>query len=828
MRFTGIPRVPILLLTALLISLGGLTATAAAVVQPAESATGMQYQNPLGPRIPDPFIFRASNGMYYAYGTTGFQAWSSPDLVHWQTLGVVFPASARLWGTKDFWAPEVVEYQGRFYMYYSAERALGGKRIGVAVADQPTGPFRDLTRQPLFDPGFATIDAHVFIDDDGKKYLYFAQDQEPYGLRRESRIYVIELGDDMASVKGSPVLCTKPDQPWEMMSGPNRLWNEGPTMVKHGSTYYLMYSANLYNTRNYAIGYATSSSPLGPFTKYAQNPVVRAEWSSVSGPGHHSVVKSPDGKELFIAYHTHVDPAAGQGARQMNIDRMGFRADGSIYVNGPTLTPQPLPSGEYNQQNIAPNAVVTASSVQNGFQAEALIDGEIGLYSRFAQYEWSAAGEGEGAWVQLNWDKPQRAGLIYIYGSAEPSRRLRTGTLMFSNGAVLHDIQLPDTPGAAAIVHAPPADITWVRFVAGPTLNQGGSAGLSEIMVFSNPPDSVWLASPQQGALLHGAVPIEIAAPQTKPANVRLDLDEHNLYSGADLPQGLRLQAAGLAAGRHVLRLSVADQVGKVQTDTAEFTVEHVWWRQPAMDWGTTLQGSVVLEPATGMDAGEITSTRMCLLPVSADNQVHEVMQAQQLPDRVTLDTKAIPDGAYDLELSLTTSAGVTSHIVNRVMIKNWHVVEDELLPPLSGWFAAERLLAAEHSAGWEYTSGELERFLGDADRLRRSTDAEEYLIWETPQLASYEFIVYAQQADVQQMAAIAVQQKDGVWRQLPYTVQVTGESDTGWLRLSLRGTVPDDLAVQAVRFSLLAGAQTEQPELGRVRLQMAADPVKR
>jgi beta-xylosidase len=117
--------------------------------------------------------------------------------------------------------------------------------------------------------------------------------------------------------------------------------------VKHGSTYFLMYSAGgPYTSPNYAIGYATASSPLGPWTKHAQPLLQRT--ADVSGPGHHSIVASPDGKELFCVYHTQTWLAGGHG-RQLAIDRFRFVDDGGgrprLEVAGPTRAPQRLPSG---------------------------------------------------------------------------------------------------------------------------------------------------------------------------------------------------------------------------------------------------------------------------------------------------------------------------------------------------------------------------------------------------------------------------------------------------------------------------------------------------
>jgi hypothetical protein len=93
------------------------------------------------------------------------------------------------------------------------------------------------------------------------------------------------------------------------------------------------------------VGYATATNPLGPWTKYAGNPVLKKNMSiGVSGPGHNCVTSSPDDKELFIVYHTHTFPDKPSGNRNLCIDRMIFE-NGVIKVLGPTRSPQPLPSG---------------------------------------------------------------------------------------------------------------------------------------------------------------------------------------------------------------------------------------------------------------------------------------------------------------------------------------------------------------------------------------------------------------------------------------------------------------------------------------------------
>jgi GH43 family beta-xylosidase len=449
----------------------------------AQSAGKLFYRNPLVKNFADPSVILASDGKYYAYPTGGnkFKVYSSTDLIHWRDEGVALSSSDVAWAKTNFWAPEVLERNGKYYMYFSAGADV--MHISVAVSDKPTGPFNEVLDQPLLNFEYSTIDPYVFIDDDGKIYMYYSKNMAPVENRKESHIYVVELGEDMMSLKGEPVLVSKPEQPWELKSG-NKRWNEGSFVLKKDGTYYLMYSANCYCGRSYSVGYSTSKSPFGPFTKYRNNPVLSAEYSKVSGTGHHSIVRSPDGRELFIVYHSHINPAEGGGNRQLNIDRMGFREDGSIYVNGPTLSQQPPPSGVNGLTNIAREAKITAGSVKEGFSVKALQDGEIGIYpTRTETKDWVVVREAGKAWVKLEWDQAREVDSIWIYNSARYQRALQTGTVVMSDGTKEH-VEFPKgEPGAAAIVRPSGKKLKWIRFEVGETLVSGSDAGLSEIFV---------------------------------------------------------------------------------------------------------------------------------------------------------------------------------------------------------------------------------------------------------------------------------------------------------------------------------------------------------
>lgn len=132
----------------------------------------------------DPFILRAVDGRYYLYCTSedgsGIPIHVSDDLVHWQRCGTAIGKDTARWGVGCFWAPECYEINGKYYLFYSADwkenptGALENFRIGVAVADDPAGPFADMDDKPIFDPGYPIIDADVYTED-GRYYLYYSR-----------------------------------------------------------------------------------------------------------------------------------------------------------------------------------------------------------------------------------------------------------------------------------------------------------------------------------------------------------------------------------------------------------------------------------------------------------------------------------------------------------------------------------------------------------------------------------------------------------------------------------------------------------------------------
>lgn len=268
--------------------------------------------------IGDPSVIQ-HNGTYYLYPTGdnhSYDVYISGDLVHWTRGPKVFQSSGR-----GVWAPDVFfnRDDGLFYLYYTVNG-----RIGVAAADRPDGTFKDLG--PLIASG---IDAHLFRDDDGSYFLYYAR-------YPEFAIFVQPM-ESPVQKKGAPVRLFSPSEAWEMNRVPV---TEAPWMLGHQGVYYLIYSGGSADSEDYAIGYATSKSPLGPFTKYRGNPIIR-KGGGILGPGHASVVRDRAGK-LWMVYHQQKDKTRGWN-RIICIDPLWFDKEGVLHGKASRGTALPAP-----------------------------------------------------------------------------------------------------------------------------------------------------------------------------------------------------------------------------------------------------------------------------------------------------------------------------------------------------------------------------------------------------------------------------------------------------------------------------------------------------
>jgi arabinan endo-1,5-alpha-L-arabinosidase len=310
------------------------------------------YRNPVHDGyFADPFVLRTDgpgSPGYVAYGTGTrhgalvFEALVSADLMTWESAGGVLEPLPDEAGS-DYWAPEVAEHDGRWWMYYSVGHGDDGHSLRVASADGPLGPFTDCGVDLTPHERFA-IDPHPFRDSDGTWYLFHARDV--LDGPRVGTMLAVDVLETMTSLRGDPRTVLQPSDDWQIYQRRREIhggvydWHtlEGPFVVRHDGRYYCFYSGGSWQGEGYGMGYAVADHPLGPWTEV----VTTDRWLAtvpdrVLGPGHACVVRGPTGGDVLV-YHAW-DP--GMTARRMCIDPIHW-GDRGPSVDGPTWDPVAL------------------------------------------------------------------------------------------------------------------------------------------------------------------------------------------------------------------------------------------------------------------------------------------------------------------------------------------------------------------------------------------------------------------------------------------------------------------------------------------------------
>ncbi|MGI8908155.1 MAG: glycoside hydrolase family 43 protein [Candidatus Sumerlaeaceae bacterium] len=320
------------------------------------TVSSVAYTNPVyRGSMPDPSVIR-HGGWYYAYGTTGnartedgriFTTLRSRDLVNWEKPGgaLVSPSPDRHF---QYWAPEVTEFKGKFYLYYSMGKAEEEKfELRVAASDRPDGPFTDLARLTDCENNRFTIDAFPFQDTDGQWYLFYARNftKSAPGVHPGTALVVDRLLD-MTRLAGECQVVVRARYDWTLYEANRRMdvydatfdWHtiEGPCVVKRDGQYYCFYSGANYKTTRYGVDYVVADKPMGPYRDQGDHArVLSGIPDKVRGPGHHSIVTGPDNKTDYLVYHAW-DPA--MKVRWMCVDELKWTSEGPHCQ--PTFTTQ--------------------------------------------------------------------------------------------------------------------------------------------------------------------------------------------------------------------------------------------------------------------------------------------------------------------------------------------------------------------------------------------------------------------------------------------------------------------------------------------------------
>ncbi|BCY07081.1 family 43 glycosylhydrolase [Actinoplanes sp. L3-i22] len=312
----------------------------------------------------DTFWMYPTTDGFASWSGTQFHAFSSKDLTHWTDHGVILDLGPDVsWADNSAWAPTIATRDGKYYFYFSGGLASGNtaKQLGVAVADNPAGPFTDALGKPLVASGSYSgqmIDSAVFTDDDGKSYLYWGNGNS----------YQVPLNDDMVSFDPAQVKTYHPAN-----------YNEGSFVIKRNGTYYFMWSENDTRSADYRVAYATGSSPTGPWSDRIGVILAKDASLGILGTGHHSVVRAPNSDDWYIAYHRFAIPGGDGTHRETTIDRLTFGADGKINPVVPTL------------ESVDPVTVAHAGADVTGPEGSAIpITGSVSNDANPPTWSWTA------------------------------------------------------------------------------------------------------------------------------------------------------------------------------------------------------------------------------------------------------------------------------------------------------------------------------------------------------------------------------------------------------------------------------------------------------
>ena len=263
--------------------------------------------------LADPTIF-CHDGQYLLTGTgdvnNGFTLYTSTDLVHWKSSAGKASGQRILYkgdsyGTGSFWAPQLFCMGDSFGIAYAAD-----EHVAIAYSQNILGPYKQQEKTAIYEDT-KTIDPFVFTDDDGTVYLYHVR------LTGENAIWVSVLNDDRMTINNNGSRkCVGATSTWENTTGGYAVC-EGPTVFKDGDYYYLLYSCNDYRNIDYAVGYAYSKTPKGPWTK-APGPILSRHHLGINGTGHGDLFRDTEG-QLWYVFHVHASNTAVQTRRTMLI-----------------------------------------------------------------------------------------------------------------------------------------------------------------------------------------------------------------------------------------------------------------------------------------------------------------------------------------------------------------------------------------------------------------------------------------------------------------------------------------------------------------------------
>ena len=437
------------------------------------------------------------DGKYWMYTTTDgysgwsgtvFHAWSSEDMRNWTDEGVILDLAnddpglndngvqieASDWAVGSAWAPTIEEKDGKYYFYYCGKFSNGESAIGVAVADNPAGPYTDkgealmtvsMCRNAGVNMGQA-IDPSIFTDDDGTSYILFGNGSAA----------IAELNDDMMSIKEGTI---------RQINGVTDFC-ESPVVIKRDGVYHFTWSCDDTGSPNYHVNYGTAESLDGSSVNvsYKYTLLQKDESNDMLGTAHQSLLYFPETDECYIAYHRFYTPIGvytdGLGYhRETCIDEVTFGEDGLMQPLSPTMEGVYRPVGEEPEPE--PEVTLASITVTPPTKLEYTVGEELDTAGMTvtAVYSDESTKDVTAEAVLSGYDKdaegPQEITVTYTEGDAEA-----TATFNVTVKAATEEPEPEPEVTLVSITVTPP---TKLEYTAGEELD---TAGMTVTAVYSD------------------------------------------------------------------------------------------------------------------------------------------------------------------------------------------------------------------------------------------------------------------------------------------------------------------------------------------------------
>jgi len=393
--------------------------------------------------------------------------YTSTDMANWTDHGIIAgtkaPNKTFTWTSDNgAWAPQVVERNGKFYLYVPVRANTGTMTIAVAVADSPFGPFKDALNKSLVSTGTSDdIDPTVFIDTDGQAYLYWGN----------PNCYYVKLNADMISYTGTPTKIAK-----------LQTYQEGPWFYRRGDNYYLAFSSTCCPE---GIGYAMSTSPTGPWTY--KNSIMDG---NAQANGNHPGIMEFKGSSYVFGFNWRLQEkrtgARSKEMRSVSVEKFSYNADGTIpklpfwSETGPAQVGTLNPYVQTEAETIAwAWDVRTETCSEGGMDVTAIENGDyikvkgvdFGAGATSLDVRVASAGTGGSIEVRLESQTGKLVGTCAVTTTGA-AQTWATKTCAISGASGVHDLFFVFTGGTGSLFN-----FNWWKFSGQPGTDGGTASG---------------------------------------------------------------------------------------------------------------------------------------------------------------------------------------------------------------------------------------------------------------------------------------------------------------------------------------------------------------